>query len=101
MQKYPIFTGKFKPNFSLIKNIFLLGYPIGMQFGAELSAMTMATYFMGYYGTTALTASQIVSQYSMLVVMVILGLSQAVTMGLVLAVLIDAHNARAEITDLD
>jgi len=80
IKKYAIFTGSLKPDFSLIKHIFLLGYPIGVQFGAELSAMTIATYLMGHFGVTALAASQIVSQYSMLVVMIILGLSQSVTM---------------------
>jgi len=55
---------------------FSLGFPIGIQFGAELAAMTVATYFMGYFGVIALAASQIVSQYSLIVVMVTLGLSQ-------------------------
>ncbi len=80
MKKYGIFSGKLTPDFVLIKKLFALGYPIGLQFGGELSAMTLATYFMGYFGTTALAASQIVSQYTLLVVMIILGLSQAVTM---------------------
>lgn len=79
MKKYAIFSGKLLPQFDLCKKIFLLGLPIGVQFGGELAAMTIATYFMGYFGVSALAASQIVSQYSMLVVMIILGLSQALS----------------------
>lgn len=79
-KKYDIFSGRIWPTFSVYKNIFTLGCPIGLQFGGELAAMTVATYFMGHFGVTALAASQIVSQYSMLVVMIILGISQAVSM---------------------
>jgi MATE family multidrug resistance protein len=54
--------------------------PIGLQFGAELAAMTAATYLMGYYGASALAASQIVSQYTMLVIVLIIGLTQALSL---------------------
>ncbi len=70
------------PNWSVCKKIFLLGYPIGMQFGGELAAMTVATYFMGYFGVTALAASQIVSQYALLIIMITLGLSQALSINI-------------------
>ena len=53
--------------------------PIGMQFGGEFVAMTMATYLIGYFGVTALAASQIVSQYTMLVIILIIGLTQALS----------------------
>jgi len=77
--KYKIFSGNFLPKLTICKHLFNLGFPIGVQFGAELAAMTVSTYFMGYFGVAALAASQIVSQYSMLVVMVTLGLSQALS----------------------
>lgn len=76
---YAIFSGMFLPNWKLCQRLFLLGMPIGLQFGSELAAMTLATYFMGYFGIIALASSQIVSQYTLLIVMVTLGLSQAVT----------------------
>lgn len=79
IKKYRIFVGNLKPNPILLKSLFFLGLPIGIQFGGELSAMTLSTYFMGYFGTTALAAMQIVSQYAMLIVMVFLGLSQALS----------------------
>ena len=57
--------------------ILRIGVPIGMQFFGELGAMSIATYFMGYYGVTALAASQVVSQYTLILVMIVLGISQA------------------------
>ncbi len=79
LKQYAIFSGSFIPNIRLCKSIFTLGLPIGIQFGAELAAMTVATYMMGYFGVIPLAASQIVSQYAMFVVMIILGLSQALS----------------------
>ncbi len=79
LSKYRIFSGSFLPNWHLCKNILFLGFPIGLQFGGELAAMTAATYFMGHFGVAALAASQIVSQYTMLVIMISLGLSQALS----------------------
>lgn len=80
MKKYSIFVGNIRPDFVLIRKIVSLGWPIGLQFGGELAAMALATYFMGYFGVTALAAAQIASQYFLLVIMIVLGLSQAVTL---------------------
>lgn len=79
IKKYAIFSGGFRIDWHACKTIFILGAPIGIQFGGELAAMTGATYLMGHFGVTALAASQIVSQYSLLIVMMALGLSQAVS----------------------
>lgn len=78
-KKYQIFKRKIRPNWSLCKTILILGMPIGIQFGGELAAIAIATYLMGYFGVIALAASQLVSQYSMLVIMITLGLSQALS----------------------
>lgn len=76
---YQIFNKIFLPNWAICKSIFELGMPIGIQFGGELAAMTGATYLMGYFGATALAASQIVSQYTMLVIVLVIGLTQALS----------------------
>lgn len=76
---FAIFTGNFLPDWHLCQKILKLGFPIGIQFGGELSAMTVATYFMGHFGVVPLAAGQVVSQYCMLVVMIFLGLSQALS----------------------
>lgn len=80
IQTYSLFTGNFRPDWSLCKSILVLGLPIGIQFGGEIAAMAGLTYLMGFFGVIALAATQIVSQYSMLFVMVTLGLSQALSM---------------------
>lgn len=80
IRKYKIFSGNFLPNWAICRRIFILGYPIGLQFGGEMGAMAVATYFLGYFGIIALAAGQIVSQYSMLVVVITLGLSQALSL---------------------
>lgn len=76
---FKVFTGTFLPHREFCKKILNLGFPIGVQFGGELAAMAAATYFMGYFGVIPLAAGQVVSQYAMLVVMIFLGLSQALS----------------------
>lgn len=76
---FKVFAGSFLPDWQFCKKILRLGLPIGVQFGGELAAMAVATYFMGYFGVVPLAAGQVVSQYSMLVVMIFLGLSQALS----------------------
>ncbi len=76
-QKYQLFNKLLTPNWSVCKKIITLGLPIGAQFSGELAAMTVATYFIGFFGTAPLAASQIVTQYSMFSVMITLGISQA------------------------
>ena len=79
IQSYSIFTHLFKPNWALCKRIINLGLPIGVQSGTEFGAMTIVMYFMGYFGVTALAASQIVAQYSILIMMISLGIAQALS----------------------
>lgn len=79
VKHYQLFSGQLLPNMSISKHIFKLGFPIGIQFGGELAALTVSTYMMGLFGVVALAASQIVSQYSLLIIMITLGLSQAVS----------------------
>lgn len=78
-QRYQLFrAGKI---FCLVqfKKIVLFGLPIGIQFGAEIAAMSVSTYFLGYYGVSALAAAQIISQYATMIVLLFLGVSQAVS----------------------
>lgn len=62
-----------------IKELFDVGIHIGLQFLGELGALSIATFFMGYLGSIALASSQIVSQYSILLIMIIIGISQALS----------------------
>lgn len=79
VKSYHLFKGWRLSNWRLYQPIFLIGLPIGIQFGAELLIMTIITYWMGYLGVIPLAASQIVSQYGLLIIMMMLGLSQAVS----------------------
>lgn len=77
-KQYALFSN-FTFDFKLCKQIFDIGLPIGIQFCGEIGAMTVATYMLGHLGIIPLAASQIVSQFAMFVVMITLGLSQAVS----------------------
>ncbi|WP_108650922.1 MATE family efflux transporter [Dongshaea marina] len=79
MRGFGIFKAPFAPSWEHCKKLLVIGLPIGIQFGGELGAMTVSTYMMGLFGVTALAATQIVSQYTMLAVMITLGLSQAIS----------------------
>jgi len=80
VHQYGIFNKPFMPKYSICKSIFDLGMPVGIQFGTEIAAFTFSTYLLGYFGVVALASSQIVNQYFMLVLMVTLGLAQALTL---------------------
>lgn len=60
-----------------ILNIFNKGWPISIQQGTEILALTMITYLIGTLGQQALAAQQITLQASLLSVMVTTGMSQA------------------------
>ena len=76
-EKYQLFSGKKLPDLAICKSILTLGAPIGLQFGGEIAAMTTGLYMMGHFGETALAAAQVVSQYALFVVMIIIGMTQA------------------------
>ena len=62
----------------IIKKMFSLGLPISIQSGAEMIAITLTTFFMGWYGADALAATNVVNQYVVLFVAFYVGCSQAV-----------------------
>ncbi len=68
---------KFSPKVS--KNIARLAVPISMQTTAEIIALSVITYFMGWFGQDGLAAVQIVNQYIILFVVIYAGFSQAVS----------------------
>ncbi len=76
---YALFEKCYYIHWSSLAQLFKVGMPIGIQYGCELLVMTCLTYFMGYYGSQPLAASQLVSQYSLLVIMLVHGLSQGLS----------------------
>lgn len=79
IRKYALLSTRSLVDWVVCKKIFKIGLPIGLQFGGELGAITVATYFMGFFGVAALAATQIILQYSMLAITIIIGVSQAVS----------------------
>ncbi len=77
--EYQLFARPFLPNWVTCQTIFKLGLPIGIQSGGESGAITISTYMMGQFGVTVLAAMQVVSQYSLFVIMISVGLTQALS----------------------
>lgn len=77
---YFLFTRSFAFNWRICQSILAMGFPIGIQFGGELAAIAVASWLMGYYGVDALAALQIASQYSILIIMLSIGLTQALSL---------------------
>jgi multidrug resistance protein, MATE family len=63
--------------FSYIKPFLSMGFPIVVQRGSELLALSVTTFFMGWIGVAALSAQQIVSQITILLLMIPFGFMQA------------------------
>jgi len=62
-----------------------LGWPIGATMGLEIAVFALAAYFMGWIGATAVAAHAVALQFAALTFMVPLGLGQAATVRVGLA----------------
>lgn len=80
LKKYAVFSSELRPDWATCKSIFKLGMPIGLQFGGEIAAMAASTYLLGHFGVIALSSAQVVSQYILFVVMIELGITQALSL---------------------
>lgn len=65
-KSYKLFAFTKKSNFHYIKQLFQIGWPISVQFGAELACFVAYTIFMGWIGMQALAAAQIIMQLNMM-----------------------------------
>ena len=66
-------------DFSIIKQLVKVGLPISFQSSTEMIGVTLMLYMMGWYGTDALAASQIVNQYVIVLIVFYLGCSQSLS----------------------
>jgi len=64
------FTNVGKNLIKRLIEIVKLGFPMGVQFGAELSAFAAVTFLIGRYGTNALAAYQIAKQIKIIAFMI-------------------------------
>jgi len=78
-KKYQIFTRPFTIDKVICKSIISLGIPVGIQFGGEFIAISVSTYMMGYFGVTALAASQVAGQFFMVIIVIVIGMTQALS----------------------
>lgn len=61
-----------------LRQLFKLGLPIAVQMGNEIGAFLVTTVMVGWLGVTALNIQQVATRYLLLLVIPIVGLSQAV-----------------------
>lgn len=80
VQSCQIFSSFSRRTWGTCKAIYSLGFPIGVQFGAEIAAITVSVIFLANFGVSALVSSQIVAQYFMPALMLPLGLMQAMSL---------------------
>lgn len=79
LARYELFVRFWKPDWLALREVVLLGLPIGISVLAEVSMFTVSSVLMGQIGTIPLAAHGIVLQLSSIAFMVPLGLSQAGT----------------------
>ncbi len=92
--QYNLFSFKSRPEFSLLKKLYKLGWPIALQFGGEFLAYTMITIMMGWVSVIALAAQQVLLQFTSVVVMIPTSVSQAT------AVLVGQAKGRQDTTQI-
>ncbi|MGF1741853.1 polysaccharide biosynthesis C-terminal domain-containing protein [Vibrio profundum] len=76
---YKVYSNFLRIDWEQCKELVKVGYPIGIQKSGEIGALAVATYMMGSFGLVALTASEIVSQYTMITVIFTASLSQSIS----------------------
>lgn len=66
-------------NWSDVKLLNRLGWPIAIQMGLETASFTVVTIFLGWMGTNVLAANQVMISMTNLIFMFFIGISNAVT----------------------
>jgi MATE family multidrug resistance protein len=75
--KFNLFHFRIHKNWGQLKHLFTTGWPICMQMGGELLSLFVGGIMVGWIGTVALGAFQVVNQYYFLAIIPIFSLSQA------------------------
>ena len=84
-RRYRLFGRFWRSDWSRFAEIWRLGLPIGVTLALEITIFNAAVFIMGWFGTASLAAHAIAIQIAALSFMVPLGLSQAVTVRVGLA----------------
>jgi MATE family multidrug resistance protein len=75
--QFNIFKGIKKIDFKVFKMLFKMGWPISLQYGAELGAFAILTFILGTFGAHVLAAQQIALQCNTFAIIIPLALSQS------------------------
>jgi MATE family multidrug resistance protein len=76
-QPYALFQYRLHKHWGQFKRVISMGWPICLQMGGELMSFFVVNIMVGWMGTTALAAFQVVNQYVFLVVIPLFAVSQA------------------------
>ncbi|MDP1574065.1 MAG: MATE family efflux transporter [Coxiellaceae bacterium] len=75
--KFEVFKKRSHTGLIYLRQIFRIGWPMSVQFGGELGAFFVVTMMIGWLGTDALAATQVVQQWMFLVIVPIFAMSEA------------------------
>lgn len=78
-KKYELFYAVNRVNWNYIKELILVGLPMGFMHLIEVSTFAIGTFWIAQFGTTILAAHQITIQFLNFFIMIIFAMSQAVT----------------------
>jgi MATE family multidrug resistance protein len=84
-RRYHILARMWPPDWSRLRELIRIGFPIGLMLLAEVGLFSVAAFMMGYLGTNEVAGHAIALQCASLAFMVPLGLSQATTVRVGLA----------------
>ncbi|MBX3709887.1 MAG: MATE family efflux transporter [Gammaproteobacteria bacterium] len=76
---FNIVNTMYKINITRLKELFIIGLPMGCMHVIEVSTFAFATFWIAQFGTTMLAAHQIVMQYLGFAITIVFAMSQAVT----------------------
>lgn len=85
-RRYHILVRFWKPDWQRFRDIFRIGLPIGLTVMSEISMFGVAVIMMGWLGTNEVAAHAVAVQCAAIAFMIPLGLSQATTVRVGLAV---------------
>lgn len=90
-RKYHVFGRFWRIDWSLMRQLFVIGVPISMSFLLEYGLFSAAALLMGWISTTAITAHQISLQIAAILFMVPFGIGMAATVRVGQAIGRDDH----------
>lgn len=76
-KKFNLFRIRTYQNWRILTHLFKVGWPISLQISGEMLSFIVSATFIGWLGTTALAAYQVIMQYQYLIVIPIFAISQA------------------------